>query len=76
MGAMFSGRMTEDRIRKLLPHYLKIAERRGQDIEIALHPGYAEQGEELIDGHRSGFEKAYFSPGRKEEFHLLQNFHL
>ena len=75
MGAMYSGRMTEDRIRKLLPHYLRIAKRRGQDIEIAMHPGYAEQGEELIDGHRPDFEKSYLSSGRKEEFQVLQSFH-
>lgn len=76
MGAMFSGRMTEDKIKKLLPHYMKIAEKQGKDIEIALHPGYIEQGEKLIDGYRTGFEKAYFSPWRKKEYHVLQNFYL
>lgn len=74
MGAMFSGQVTEDKIKKLLPHYLKIAEKHGRDIEIALHPGYLENGERLIDGCRKDFEKFYFSKWRKKEYDTLMNF--
>ena len=76
MGAMFSGRMTEDKIKKLLPHYLKIAEKQGKDVEIALHPGYIQENETMMDGVRDGFKKFYFSPWRKREFDTLMHFHL
>ena len=75
MGAMFSGRMTEDKIKKLLPHYLKIAKKQGKDVELALHPGYVLENENMMDGVRDGFKKFYFSPWRKREFDALMHFH-
>lgn len=74
MGAMFSGRVTEEKIKKLLPRYIKIAEKHSRDIEIALHPGYLENGEHLINGCRKDFEKFYFSKWRKKEYDTLMNF--
>ena len=71
LGVMFSGRVTEEIIDKLLPSYLKIAESRGKDIEITSHPGYLEKGECLMDGCRDGFKKFYFSPWRKKEYKTL-----
>lgn len=71
MGAMFSGKLTEKRIDKLLPHYVKLAEKHGKDIEIAFHPGYLKPGEKLISGHREGFEKFYHSPWRYKEFQTV-----
>lgn len=73
MGVLFSGHLTEEKIRKLLPKYLKIAEKRGKDIEIGLHPGYLETGEHLIDGCQPSFETFYFSPWRKKEHDTLVN---
>lgn len=73
MGLMFSGKMTQQKIHKLLPHYLKIAKKQGKDIEIAFHPGYVEDGEKLLEGNRAGFEQYYFSPWRKVEFETLMN---
>ena len=35
MGILFSGRLTEDKINKLLPHYKK----QNESIELAFHPG-------------------------------------
>ena len=75
MGVLFSGHLTEERIQKLLPRYRKYAQKRGKDIEIALHPGYLEPGERLIDGCRTSFEAFYFSPWRKKEYDTLMNFH-
>ena len=65
MGAMFSGKLSEDKIRKLLPQYLKIAEKNKKNIEIAFHPGYVESADELTDEMRSDFKKFYRSPWRK-----------
>lgn len=73
MGALFSGRLTEEKIRKLLPRYLKIAKKNNRDIEIALHPGYVETSETLMDGFRTGFGQFYFSPWRKKEHDTLIN---
>jgi predicted glycoside hydrolase/deacetylase ChbG (UPF0249 family) len=74
MGALFSGRLTEEKIKKLLPQYLKLAEKHGKNIEIALHPGYLTPGEHLIEGCREDFEKFYFSEWRKKEYDTLMNF--
>lgn len=71
MGALFSGHLMEEKIRKLLPHYIKIAKKHGKDIEIALHPGYVESGGTLMDGNRADFEKFYRSVWRKKEYDTL-----
>ena len=70
MGILFSGRLTEDKINKLLPHYKK----QNENIEIAFHPGYLEREEPLIDGFRPGFKKFYYSKWRREEYNTLINF--
>ncbi len=74
MGIMFSGNLNELRVKKLLPHYLKLAEKHNKDIEIGFHPGYINDGEKLIDGIRQDFKKFYFSPGRRIEYDTLMNF--
>ena len=76
MGVMFSGKLTEEKIKKLLPRYKKIADKNGRDIEIGFHPGYSESGNELICGSRDDFHKFYFSPWRKIEHDTLINFKL
>ena len=74
MGIMFSGKLNRERIKKLLSHYLKLAEKNNKDIEIGLHPGYIENDKDLIDGVRKGFCKFYLSPWRKKEYNTLLNF--
>ena len=74
MGAMFSGKVTEEKIKKVLPHYLKIAEKNNRNIEIALHPGYVKKGEKLICGSKESFRKFYYSSWRKAEYDTLINF--
>lgn len=74
MGIMFSGRLNEERIRKILTRYLKLAEKNNRNIEIGFHPGYVKRGEKLIDGYRREFSKFYYSPWRKIEFDTLINF--
>ena len=70
MGILFSGRLTEDKINKLLPYYKK----QNENIEIFFHPGYLEREEHLIDGFRRGFKKFYYSKWRREEYNTLINF--
>ena len=70
MGILFSGRLTEDKINKLLPHYKK----QNENIELAFHSGFLERGEPLIDGCRPGFKKFYYSQWRREEYNTLINF--
>ena len=67
MGVLFSGKVTEDRVKKVLPHYNKQSE----NIEIALHPGYLERGDPLIEECRQGFKKFYYSKWRREEYNTL-----
>ena len=74
MGIMFSGKLNEARVKKLLPHYLKLAEKDNRDIEIGFHPGYIKDGENLLDGSRQDFSKFYYSPWRNTEYNTLLNF--
>ena len=69
MGILFSGQLSEDKINKLLPHYMN----QNKNIEIVFHPGYLERGESLIDGCRPDFEKFYYSKWRRVEYNTLIN---
>ena len=74
IGILFSGKLNEARIRKLLPHYLKLAKKHNKNIEIGFHPGYIKDGEKLLDGCRQDFRKFYLSPWRNIEHDALVNF--
>ena len=45
-----------------------------ENVEVALHPGYLENGEPLIDGCKKGFKDFYYSNWRKMEYDTLINF--
>ena len=67
-GILFSGKMNAERISKVLPHYIKRANKTGRDIEVLFHPGYLEPGEaELLSGGVV-FHSFYQSENRKAEF--------
>ena len=74
MGILFSGKLNEARIRKLLPHYLKLAKKHNKNIEIGFHPGYIKDGEKLLEGSRQDFREFYLSPWRNIENKTLINF--
>ena len=74
MGIMFSGKLNETKIRKLLPRYISLAKKHNKDIEIGFHPGYVKSGEKLLDGSRQDFGKFYYSPWRNTEYNTLLNF--
>ncbi len=76
MGIMFSGKLNEARIKKLLPHYLKLSEKNNRDIEIGFHPGYIKSGGSLINACRQDFSKFYYSSWRNAEYNTLLNLKL
>ena len=73
MGILFSGKMDEKRVSKLLPKYINYAKRNKKEVELVFHPGYLESDEEMMKGIRNDFEKFYYSPWRKVEFDTLKN---
>ncbi len=68
LGILFSGKMDEKRVNKILPEYIKMAERNGCDIEVLFHPGYVTKDELDIKNKNINFEKFYVSKKRKTEF--------
>lgn len=73
MGILFSGKLDERKIKKILPRYLKLAEKNNKNIEIGFHPIYIKNSENLIKGTQKSFLKFYFSPWRKTEYDTLLN---
>lgn len=73
MGVMFSGRMTQVRVERLLKHYLYFSQKNKRNIEVAFHPGYSGDDLELISGSRSSFRNFYVSPWRSIEYENLMN---
>lgn len=71
-GILFSGKMDKSRVEKVLPHYIKLAEKKGKDIEVLFHPGYLKE-DEKAPGENIVFQKFYYSPGRKIEFDAVTN---
>jgi len=63
-GVLLSGEMDETRVRKLLPKYIRLAEKDGRDIEVLFHPGHADQ----LDAKNIVFGRFYRSENRKLEF--------
>ena len=67
-GILFSGRMDEKRVSKILPKYKELAEKDGMDIEVLFHPGYFDKREPDLKEKHIVFERFYFSKNRKTEF--------
>lgn len=70
LGILFSGEMDEKRVSKIIPQYIKLAEKHGMDIEVLFHPGYLDK---KIDFKKRNivFEKFYLSENRKREFNSI-----
>lgn len=71
-GILLSGRMDEKRVNKILPKYIKMAEKYGRDIEVLFHPGYMDR-ETDFKNKNIVFEKFYLSENRKTEFDSVIN---
>jgi predicted glycoside hydrolase/deacetylase ChbG (UPF0249 family) len=70
-GILFSGKMDEKRVNKILPKYIKMAEKDGKDIEVLFHPGYLTKNEVDCKNKNIVFEEFYLSENRKTEFDSL-----
>lgn len=68
MGILFSGKMDEKRVSRILPKYIRLAEKNGRDIEVLFHPGYTENKKYEFGKSNIVFEKFYLSENRKTEF--------
>lgn len=67
-GILFSGKMDEERVNKILPQYIKMAEKDGKDTEVLFHPGYLDKWENNFENKNIVFEDFYLSENRKTEF--------
>ena len=68
MGILFSGKMDEKRVSKILPQYIKMAEKSKSDIEILFHAGYLKENKAELKKKNIVFESFYISENRKTEF--------
>ena len=76
MGILFSGHMDEKRVKKILPKYQRLAEKKHMDIELLFHPGYMHLGEQVLDVYKTEFHRFYFSKGRKVEYDAVMHLDL
>ncbi len=72
-GILFSGKMDEKRVCKILPKYKKIAKKHEEDIEVLFHPGYLEKDEQDFKNEKVVFKDFYVSNNRKIEFDSVMN---
>lgn len=70
-GILLSGGMDLQRVRRLLPDFRKIADRKNLPLEILCHPGGVEQPESLMDVKNTDCVWFYTSEGRKIEKEML-----
>ena len=70
-GILFSGKMDEKRVRKILPQYIKLSEKHGQNVEFLFHPGYLDKAETDFDNKNIAFTEFYLSENRKTEFDCI-----
>jgi len=68
MGILFSGKMDEKRVSKILPKYKKLAEKDNKDIEVLFHPGYIDGQKPYLKNKNIAFKEFYLSENRKTEF--------
>lgn len=72
-GILFSGKMDEKRVNKILPKYKELAKKDGRDIEVLFHPGYMDMNETDMNLKNIVFKDFYLSPNRKTEFNSVMN---
>lgn len=53
-GILFSGEMDQRRLAKVFPHFLRLAQNRGMDLEFLFHPGAILPGEPFLDPKKRG----------------------
>lgn len=74
-GILFSGQMDAERVARVLPDFYRIAQRRGQSLELLFHPGGVQPGEPFFDPEKYDFHPFYRSNGRVLEAQALRTLH-
>lgn len=72
-GILFSGKMDEKRVNKVLPKYIDLAKKSNSDIEVLFHPGYLDEREIDFKNKNIVFRDFYLSQNRKTEFDSVIN---
>ncbi len=72
-GILLSGGMDLKRVRRLLPDFEEIADRKNLPLEILCHPGGVQSPESLMDTGNIDCVRFYTSEGRKTEKEMLMN---
>lgn len=72
-GLMLSGDMDRERVEKLLPHFIQIAERKHKNLEVLSHPCPVRNISECMDLRKKGFVAFYLSDGRLHEIEMLKS---
>ena len=72
-GILLSGGMDLQRVRRLLPEFQRIADRKKLPLEILCHPGGVQSPESLMDTGNIDCVRFYTSEGRKTEKEMLMN---
>lgn len=67
-GILFSGKMDEKRVIKILPKFEKLADKGGKNIEVLFHPGGINKKESDLKEKNIIFKRFYLSSDRKKEF--------
>lgn len=70
-GILFSGKMDETRVKKILPKYIKLANKNKKDIEVLFHPGYIPTTNKELPDTNIVFHQFYLSKNRKTEYDSL-----
>lgn len=66
-GILMSGHMDIDRVSAVLPEFVKIAEKKGMNLEVLAHPGKAVSPDTVLDPSNSDYAKAPLSDDRHIE---------
>lgn len=72
-GIFFTCRMEKDIVNKLLPKYIKYANRKKEKLELMFHPGGIYDKEELLDLAQQDLVEFYQSDYRKKEAYAICN---
>lgn len=73
-GILFSGKMDEKRVRKILPKYIELAKKRKKNIEVLFHPGYRDADQSGVNAENVAFSYFYLSQNRRTEFDSVISF--
>ena len=70
-GVYFSGKM-DSRLKKVLPNFIKKADKQDWNIELLFHPGTMLRSELTSEFKKEGFNEFHLSENRKTEYNTLK----